>query len=378
MKDGRIISGKVSKSVKKTVDGVQTTFWHVELEKGTLVQISERELASPKKPDGLSDEEKAYEQKLLTEPPKTADDHCEMAGWCAKEKLRKLQLAHYMQALDLEPDHPKARAGAGFARDRNGDWKLRAEIEVQEKGMVLVGRKSFFPEDIAVLEKQKQQAAELAPIKKKMNAMHTAIAFGKSADRRQQALNQLALIQDPREATLLAGYVLDKHRKSPTNVRLLYIKILEKFPNVIPELTNLSLNDDAQVVRDAARDALRKLDAKSALPTLMGYLGNSSNETVNRAARGIEVFKPSEAVLPLIEALVTTHEEQLRQRPVIGAGALGLGPNTKTVRVEKQNAGVRRALTAITAQDFGYDKQQWLAWYSSRNAPKVADTRRDP
>ena len=379
-KDGRVISGQVTTEHEKEFEGVKTTFWNVQLDSGNLMQISERELTGRNGHDFLSDAEKEYTEKIQSIKLETAEDHCLVAHWCASKGLSALRKAHYLQALDIDPDYKKARSGAGFERDRNGDWKLKDEVRGKEMGKVRMGNIFVFPEDIAIRRKQEKQDAEMAPIKKKMNTLHSAVAFGRSEQRRNEAIAKLRQIRDPREANLLASYMLDKRRKTPANVRLLYISILSRFANSIPALTNASLNDEDQGVRSAARDGLRALNARGSVPTYLGYLSSPNNATVNRAARGIGLFNPKEAVLPLIEALVTTHKQKQGggNTNYNVQGGMQFGSKEKVVDVAMNNAAVLETLTAITGQRFDYNKDSWYAWYASQNAPPVGDTRRDP
>ena len=115
-----------------------------------------------------------------------------------------------------------ARAGAGFRKDRNGDWVLKEKVMGEERGKVLQGRIWVFPEEVVVTRAREAAAAELAPIRKRMNTLHTAIAFGRSEKMRRESIAKIQRIQDPREANIMAEYLLDQRRKATScssNVR---------------------------------------------------------------------------------------------------------------------------------------------------------------
>ncbi|MEM7477377.1 MAG: HEAT repeat domain-containing protein [Planctomycetota bacterium] len=385
-KDGRVIRGNLISTNEILIDGVKTTFWTVEIAPGDFLQISERDVhpvgARKVGHDKLVDYEFEYVKKMRETEFKTAQDHITMASWCISKGLTDLGHAHFLQALDIDPDNGSAREGADYQRDPNGRWKKKAEVIGQLRGKVKVGRRYLFPEDVAIQQERDKAEEELKPIRKKMNTLHSALSARGSQRNQEQALATLQAIQDPREANILAEYLVDKRRMPPPPLRIRYINILSRFPNAIPALTNASLNDEDQNVRAAARDALRGLNAESSIPTFLGYLTSPNNSTVNRAARGIGLFNPPHAVLPLIEALVTTHEEERGGGNNVfnPQGGMQFGGSKKKVKVDKQNSAVLETLTAITNQRFDspYNKKLWYAWYAATYAAPVADLRRDP
>ena len=316
---------------------------------------------------------------MRTDPPKTAEDHVRIAGEFAH--LKEVSKAHYEAAVELDPDNGVARAGAGYKKDDNGRWQKLEVIMGEQRGKVLYGRRWLFPEDIVIQQEKEKIEQALAPLKKKLNAWNTAASFGRSEKMRVDAIANLRKVQDPREAAILASYFLDTRRQPPVEIRLLYVNILSRFDTSIAALTNASLNDPEPRVRTACLDALRNMNARSAVPTYISYLSNSDNQIINRAAQGLGQFNPQEAVLPLIHALNTEHIVDNKGGAgmnVNAQGGLAFGGGKKKKKVTLTNSSVLATLSQITGQNFDYNEELWLAWYASIHGAPVRDLFRDP
>lgn len=378
-KDGRVISGQiVGRPQSIEVNGVPVQAWTVQIASGSYVQILESELIRNGH-EPLSAAEQEYAQGVQASPPKTAQDHCDLAAWCTSKGLRDLSDAHYRRALDLDPNNKVARAAAGYKVDSNGRWVKAEVIMGEQRGKVFYKGRWRFPEDVAIEQARETADEEIAPLKKQLFAWHSAASFGRSEAKKREAISNLQLVEDPRAAGILADYLLDKIRTPPPNMRMLYVKILSRFPTAVPAITNASLTDPEPQVRNEALNALRAMGATNSVPTFVSYLQNSENFMVNRAADGIALFNPPEATLPLIYALNTEHEVE------VGGGntnystqGLAFGSKAKKEKRVFQNSSVLAALTQITKQNFDYDEDRWLAWYASVYASPVTDLRRDP
>ncbi len=377
-KDGRIIEGKVEDVKEEDVDGTAITVWLVQVAEQDFVLIRESDLTyNGHEPPSKNELE--YLERLKENPPQTADDHCAIAGWC-HNRLPALALAHYERALDLDPNHGVARAGAGYMRDQDGRWQPSKKIMGDKRGKVRYKNRWRFPEDVDIEQHLEQEDAAIAPIKKQMNTWHSNASFGRTDRMRSDAIANLRQIQDPREAQLLAEYFLEQHRQvPPKQIRMLYIGIMSRFPNTIPALTQAALTDNDPDIRNSSLDALRQMGAQAAVPTFISYLQNANNSVVQNAALALDQFDPPNAVLDLIYALNTTHQvEEGQENSNYNPGRLVLGNSKKTVSKSFQNPAVLNVLRDVTNQDFGYDENRWLAWYAQQYAPPVRDLRRDP
>lgn len=378
-RDGRIIAGKIKPGSEKQVEvaGIAVKAWAVEIAPGDFLMVYESDLKrnGHERPTKTEIE---YYQKMQNEPPQTAEEHVAVAGWCAQQGLKDLRIAHYERAVELDPKNRTARDGAGYKEDSNGRWQKKEVVMGEQRGKIRIGNRWRFPEDVKIEEAKAKADAELAPIRKQMNSWHTAVAFGRSERAKTAAITELQNINDPRQANILTVYLLDQRRKAPVEVRLMYVRILAKFPNAVAGLTNASLTDTDSQVRVACLDALERADARFSVPTYVSYLQNSDNQLINRAANGIARFAPQSAVEPLIYALVTEHEVvKGGGNNQFGGGGLALGAKAKKVKEKFENKQVYAALTQISGQDFGYNQNRWLAWYASIHAAPAGDLRRD-
>ena len=131
--------------------------------------------------------------------------------------------------------------------------------------------------------------------------------------------------------------------------------------------------DSDSAVREKALDLLEleeHFDKARTTGMLTSYLGNSSNQIVNRAGRLIGRIKHESAIIPLIGALETVHKEATGTDPgrlntgfdSNGGASFGTG-GPKFVTRSRQNKSVLRALNNITGQNFRFEPGLWKEWY---------------
>ncbi len=380
-KDGRIVYGTVLRQSEVTVDDRSVTAWTVQVAPGSYIQVLETELERNGH-QRLSEAGQEYVQKISS-LPETAEAHYDLAGWCSQHGLTALAKAHYERAVDLDPNHEAARAAAGYKKNADGRWVRKDEIYGEQRGKIFYKGRWRFPESVAIEQAEEKAQQELAPLRKDLYRWHTAASFGRSERMQQDAVANLSKVQDPRAVPILAEFLLDTRKPAPPQVRLLYVHILARFqiPAAAQALASASLLDPAEQVRNAALDALARYGREWAIPFYIAHLRNPNNELVNRAADCLSQFNPPEAVLPLIQALNTDHVQDANAGPnmnVSSQGGLSFGGGSKKVKLTLSNSSVHATLTALTGQNFGFDEDQWLAWYASIYAAPVADLRRDP
>ena len=68
-----------------------------------------------------------------------AEKHYQMALWCVRSKqvpgeIQKYKTYHLERAIELDPDHTKARAALGFTQE-NGRW-IKTDQLMTERGMI--------------------------------------------------------------------------------------------------------------------------------------------------------------------------------------------------------------------------------------------------
>jgi len=380
LKDGRIISGKLIRTDKiKDADREETRL-AIEIEAGVLVGIFQSDLI--RSGHAKADQrEEAYLQEVA-KLEETADAHFLLAQWCAKQELRDLARAHYLRTIELNPNHKLARAAVHHTlSDTSGRW-IRREDQMAERGKVFYKGKWQFPEFIPMDEQLELEKKEKALVLKEISRLHNDFLRG-NADKSQQAAQQLNQLDNPRAIDYVVQLLLGKQKgglpPATPALKQIYIALLSRYdiPHVAIALAHVSVNDAEPSVRTAAIDVLARQGRVVAIPVVASNLRSKNNVIVNRAATVLGQLNAREAILPMINALITQHEFQGSPNDNFSAGGLAMGGNKKQ-RVDLQNESVLAALSQITGQgQLGYDKASWRAWYASLAAPPADDLRRD-
>lgn len=377
LRDGRTFSGKLSEKYSTDQHLV------IAVEAGGFVKVSRKELARNGH-DSLNDFEKEYLAQIRDLPEK-ADAHYQLAGWCSSKGLVDLADAHYRRALDLDPNHSDARVAADYDKDENGRWVKKEVVMGQKRGMVRIGRKWRFPESVVLEQQTAVEEKLINPLKKEISSWSSRASNTKGSSRnRDQAMQKLRQIQDPKAVPIIAELLVKTRRPSPPNVRMIYVGILARLrgPVAAAALARASIYDPEQNVRTACLDALQSFGREIAIPMYLGGLSSDKNHIVNNSAIGLSQFAPPQAVLPLIGALNTEHIVDTgangNSMNITGPSGLSFGGNAKTEKRPFQNERVLNALSKITQQNYGYNENDWMAWYARMHGSPARDLRRDP
>lgn len=376
-RDGRVISGALSQ--KYSTD----EFVVIQIDSGALVKVSRKELARNGH-DAPNDFENEYLAKIRS-LKETAEAHYQLAGWCSSKGLVDLADAHYRRALDIDPNHSDARVAADYDKDENGRWVKKEVVMGQKRGMVRIGRKWRFPESVVLEQQNTAEEKLINPLKKEINSWNSRASNTRdSSQNREKAMQKLRQIQDPKAAPIIAELLLKTRRPSPPGVRLIHVALLARFkgPVAAGALARASIYDPELAVRTACLDALRQFGREIAIPMYIGGLSSDKNHIINNSAIGLSQFAPPQAVLPLIGALNTEHIVETgangNSMNISGPSGLSFGGNAKTVKQPFQNDSVRNALSDITKQDYGFNENEWMAWYARLYGSPARDLRRDP
>lgn len=382
LQDGRVISGIVKNAKNVQIDNATKVLWTVEIEPGVYARILDSELIrNGHKED--TDRDREYERRLSAISD-TADEHYTLAGWCGSA-MEERRMAHLLRAIDLDPNHRPARIAAGFKEDTNGRWVKIEEIMQGDRGKIFYKGRWRYPESVAIEEAEEQANDASAAASVDIARWHRDVVLGSDA-RRAKALEELRGINQPGAINILSQLLLDTYKPAlqkptPAPLKLLYMKLLTQFdsPNVARTLAQSYMASDDSQLQTLAINTLQQSGRETAISVFLGYLGNSYNPSINRAAEGLGQLAATDAVLPLIYALNTEHTQ------TVGGGntnystqGMSFGNKQKEVKVQLQNASVLATLGQMTGQgNFGYDEPRWLAWYASRFAPPADDLRRD-
>lgn len=378
-RDGRVIAGTVKSQQTETINQAPVKVWAVEIEKGVFIRVLESELAlngyTP-----MSEPRKQYALNV-SRVEQTVATHAALAGECLKLGLPDLAQAHFLRILDLDPQNSPARVATGYARDANQRWVKKEEVMGENRGKVLYKGRWKFPEVIAT-EQHREEAKEKVLAASRDLARWHSIALTGNGSRLQEAMQNIGQINDPLTAGTIMDFLSDKRHPVPVELRLLYVEVLSRFqlPTVAQFLARTSMSDSSDVVRNRCLSALANYGRQAAIPIYLGYLKSKDNSQINSAAFGLSHLRAEGIFFPLLGALTSKHLQQsggsgINASPTSGSFTAG---SNKPVQVEIQNQEVLNALTAMTGQNYRFDRTAWTAWYASVYAQPAGDLRRDP
>ena len=313
----------------------------------------------------------------------TAEDQTRLADWCRDHSLSRQRQAALERVVELEPENRAARLALGY-RQINGHWMTQEQL-MREQGKVYYQGDWVLQQEVEVLERRKKD--ELASKQWFQNLKKLRVQLDDPA-RADQAREALHKINDPlAAAALIQGINSERDR----TVRIWYVETLGRVgPGAgLKTLVNLALNDQDPDVRVASLNQLTGRMAHEAVPSFVTALRSDDNDLVNRAGWGLGKLGDPSAIVPLIEALVTTHKYSVPVGPSgpgaitagfssKGGGGFSTGPSYQVVKEDKKNQGVLDALSALSGgENFGFDKGRWRNWYASQSRSSMSDTRRD-
>jgi len=339
-----------------------------------------------------------YESKS-GEMENTVEAHLKLADWCTQNYLSAQRNLEMEQILQLDPDHPKARAALGYTK-RDGEWMTRDDA-MRKNGYIKYKGRYVSAVELELLEKN---AADLEEERKWIKHVKLWLVWLGSQDLQQQqdGLKNMRSITDPHAVAALAR-LMGKHNN--VIIRSLLVSTLAQISGDKPlrPLAGLVLTDPNQAIRTSALEVLAKRDATHAIAYFIEALKNKSNLIVQRAGKGLETIGNQSVVPDLISALITNHIYRVRVPdatstysyntnstfgnsgvvlpPDIEAGLLaGRYPNgvivlpsqqpkvrmrTVSVKHAHQNGAILLALQNITKQNFGYNERLWRLWWAS-------------
>jgi hypothetical protein len=332
----------------------------VALEKSQIYEVT------PQRPEAME-----Y-QSLAPTFRDTIADQWKIAEWCRERGLRAKREIHLRRILELDPDHVKARLALGYMQIR-GRWVTQRERLEGQGFEFYQGRWRSAQEIELVDQRQQREQAEDEWMKKLAR-----LREGLRGEAVNKAYLQIAAIRDPHAIPALQQQLA---REPYRPVRLLYVETLAAIPSpkVATILVSLSVNDNDEEVRFAALERLLRLQPPGVTAAYTAYLRGNGNLQVNRAAVALGQLGDREAIGPLIEALVTVHQQKVRvggpsdavsttfsKDSAGGSGSMfSRGGRTEVVNVPMQNQDVLAALTRLAGgPSFGFDQQAWRNWHN--------------
>lgn len=376
LRNGGRLEGDVAKTQVSSES--KAVAYTVKLNSGVRLKIDGREVRKHIKSDPT---ELEYE-KLLNAMPDTAAGHWTMANWCNSNKLSEQRRYHQEQVLRHDPNHEDARRSLGYTR-LNGKWGTRKD-RMRDKGYELFEGKYLLPQQIAILKRTRDDELAQKKWRRDLKTWRKNLSGASKAE----ILDQFANIDDPRAVLALHELL---QNDSSSQFREIYVDNLARIggPGAVSALVQAGLEDSEVEVRLRAIDRLREIAPLASARMFARALTSKSNRTINRAGVALGRLGEREAILPLIDALVTRHETIKKPANQInssfsrsgdgslGLGGLNVGGGPKKIVKNLQNKSVLEALVALTEQNYQYSKNDWKRWYIGQQDLGDINLRRD-
>jgi hypothetical protein len=351
---------------------IKTSTGRIVLETNKVVRIE-------RKPDVLLQYEAARPKV-----PNTVEGHMKMARLCSQLKLMPQREYHLEQVVKLDPDHVQARQLLGYIR--KGDGWHKVDLWMKQQGYVRVSGRWRIPQEVENDNLREQRSKEEINWRVKIRQWETAIVKGRSTQ--VEAMRNLKAIEAYRATPALADRVNDMRQPPPRELRLLYIDILISIGGSVATGTMMTrvMEDEDGLVRERCLEQLRRWKSRRAMLYFIGKLSSKDNRMVNRAGWALGSLGNPEAVLPLINALVTTHQQMVGGGGGINAGfgsdggvGFGAGGKPKIIQRDFMNQDVLSALSQLVPPGFNYsyNEEAWHHWYTRSNTPTAVNLRRD-
>ena len=333
---------------------------------------------------GQSASEEEYD-KVRRDYPDTVEGQLELARWCRDHNLPKQRQQHLDRVLELDPNQAEAHRLLGHMQF-DGNWKSQRQF-FEDQGYVAYQGQWMTPQEMEL--KEANRKTELAEKEWKSNLKRWRGWL--DGPRTQEAVDKINRISDPFATRALTDLLTaDKEER----YRKLYVEALARIdsPSAWMALCARSLSDPVEEIRLTCLDYITERPAPAFTDFFAGKLRDKENTIVNRAGLALGRLKDRKAIVPLIEALRTSHIHVVAPaQPGTTAGFGGItggssggfsgsfgnsGP--KLVKREYDNQDVLQALIELTGgQNFSYDKDAWKAWYSRQRRGNSLNARRD-
>ncbi len=339
--------------------------------------------------------QRAYTDRLL-EVPNTAAGHADLARWCEQAGLDEKAERHWREVLFRDPDHEAAHAALGHVR-RGGEW-----VEAATSPGV--------PAASAREPAEASREARRRALSRSVQTIYSTYLNAGDEATWQEGAQRMRMIRDAAAAEPVHRILSSGTERT----RRLMCEVLGQLPGreAARRLVRVLLADASRAVYDAAVEALAMRSDDHALTPLLNAL-DGSEEAVQRSAHALGELHAWPAVPKLISRLTIrqTRTKTFKEKrssgphfffgkivtyiadvdpvvapgtvafdPIIGGLPVGVGTvapaedQYETVRREVvvlvRLPEVRKALAAITGQDFEFDEAAWRQWLRRHEAAK--------
>ncbi|OYP38486.1 hypothetical protein [Rhodopirellula sp. MGV] len=334
------------------------------------------------------DEELQWYRAELAKLPNDAEAHYEFARQCKAHHLSAQCDYHFRRAVELDPNHSKARAALQYVKDGN-EW-VRFEDLQRQRGLIETSKGWQVPEVYLRLEAQDEARSETNRWKTELTKLRTAIL--RNNKRSPEALETLKAIDDPLATTAFAEALKDSRGSSADSpaLRRIYLDKLAAFKNMgaVAALVECGMFEPDSVLRGEALHHLQSYGASSAVATYLQVLRNPKTKPadITAALRALMYFPDPELWEDYVNALTTEYRTIAPPGPSMQVGRSstgGMGMNMGGKPQEKieyqQNADALALLKEIAPEaDYRYDEAMWRTFFANKLMGDVSDLRRDP
>lgn len=353
----------------------------VDIGNGVQISLTQGEIARVDREEDLIAEYQARRAAAADQ----ADAHWELARWCKANVLLPQYDRQVRHVIRLDPQHPTARASLGYT-EVDGKWILHDELQ-RSHGLVHHQGKWKVPADVALTEAEaEREVAQKQWIQTIKRLRSRVLKGGKSGE---ESLAELAAIEDPIASSAIAKLLVQ--REDPDTVRMLWVRLLSKWEtaDAADALIMASLFDPEPAIREVCLDRLEQFAKTRAVNTYISMLRDNDNKKVRIAADALRAMKDPRSILPLTDALITTHKSKTGGGPSMnstfdrsgnGGGGFSFGGGKEKIIEQKvRNPPVLSALMTLAPDaDYQYDAERWREHFSRQMAEVSYDLRRDP
>jgi hypothetical protein len=333
--------------------------------------------------DTISADESEYVKRSRSAPD-TVEAHWELAEWCSQRKMRSQARLHLERILELDPNHEQARGLLGY-RKKDGQWMTRDDV-MDGRGLVPYEGRFVTRQHVELLEREKEKKVSEADWGKHLERLRRWLV-GRRQDRADEALTEIESIRDPMAAEAIVGLL---EREEDPELKRLWMEVASRLDHqaAVDALVDLSLLDEDPEVRHQSLEYLMTSGRRGLVRPYILALKDRDNEIVNRAGAALGQIGETDAIGPLIDALVTKHKFKIAEgnpdqhsytfTPQGGGGMSFGGGGPKIITRSLRNPDVLGALVTLAAgASFDYDQEQWRRWLAAQAKQQVVDVRRD-
>lgn len=386
LRSGGVLTGKIFPSKAEGMLVIRT-------DSGVAIQIAKDDIAKETKSTVVTLD---YES-LLKQIPDTAEGNKEIALKCRTGGMSEVGKAHYERVVELDPDDKTTWSAINYEpSERFGGWIRQAERHYLEE--LGVHDRKVMPLHSAAIMKTKEKL-ETAKVELEKR-IRIEIAKLKKRDKDSvSAAEFLQGVKDPIVIDFLEKQLMEELKRRGNWE--IYMQMLLQMPGLsatevfLRLAMNTNLPDAEGAIVDQSLEALARYEASRDVASsyFIAALRSDPKDTykspaefetvvrrIDRAAQNLQAIPSEVAIVPLINALVTTGniiQQRQQNAGIDSTGGSGLTtPGSTKAPVSYEQKSVLSALQSITKVNYSFNKDAWRLWFAQAYAKTNLDLRR--